>query len=162
MLLDVLRIDAGKGIGYFKLGMSKEDVKECIEKYNTQYGKPNTSTYFEFNIRYNPNGLVTFIELPFEYKDTFHCLFQGIDVFNTKAEDLVKLIDEISNYDRSNTESETCFTFPELGLILWREDVLKEEDLETEWFKELPPYKQEEKMKDLYFNSVSIQEPKQV
>jgi hypothetical protein len=161
--MDVLLIEPGKGIREIKLGMTKEEVNECIERYTAKYQKPNyMKNYFKtsFKVKYDSEGKVKFIEIPSELKDDFQCLFMNIDIFNTKADELVRLIDEISPYDRSNTELDTCFTFPALGLKLWRPDVLKEEDLEKEWFKELKPSIQEDTMKNLYFSSVSIQLPK--
>ncbi|MBE5394144.1 MULTISPECIES: hypothetical protein [Brevibacillus] len=161
--MDVLLIESGKGIGDIKLGMTKDEVNECIEKYTTKYQKPNyMKNYFKtaFNIKYDSEGKVEFIEIPSELKDDFQCLFMNIDIFNTKADELIRLIDEISPYDRSDTELDTCFTFPGLGLILWRPDVLKEEDLEEDWFKELKPSIQEDTKKNLYFSSVSLKQPK--
>ncbi|WP_035294815.1 hypothetical protein [Brevibacillus thermoruber] len=157
--MDVLLIEPGKGIGEIKLGMTKEEVNECIERYMSKYQKPNyMKNYFKnsFKVKYDSEGKVNFIEIPSELKDDFQCLFMNIDIFNTKADELVRRIDEISPYDRSNTELDTCFTFPTLGLKLWRPDVLKEEDLEKEWFKELKPSIQEDTMKNLYFSSVCI------
>ncbi|MCM3080221.1 hypothetical protein [Brevibacillus invocatus] len=155
----VLNIEAGRGIGDVKLGMTKEEVIQSILKYEAEYHRPeHMKNYFKnsFKVKYDSEGKVKLIEIPSELKEDFQCMFMNIDVFNTKAEKLVALLDEISKYDRDDTELDTCFTFPELGLILWRPDVLKEEDLEKEWFKELKPSIQEDTKKNLYFSSVAI------
>lgn len=36
------------------------------------------------------------------------------------------------------------YQFPDLGLIFWRGNICNEEDLESEWFKELDPDIQED------------------
>jgi hypothetical protein len=157
--MNVLLIEPGRGIGEIELGMTKEEVNDCIERYAAKYQKPYHMDNFikdSFMVKYDLEGKVNFIEIPSELKDTFQCLFINIDVFNTKADELVRRIDEISPYDRNNPEMDSCFTFPEIGLGLWRPDVLTEEDLEKEWFKELKPSIQEDTMKNLYFKTVFI------
>jgi hypothetical protein len=41
-------------------------------------------------------------------------------------------------------------------LSLWRRNVLNDEDLEADWFKELKPSIQEDEMRNLYFETVTI------
>lgn len=160
--MDVLTIQPGIGIGNLKLGMTKDEVNECIQAYKDKYQKRYHSKNFFKNVlrvRYDANEKVNLIEIPYELKEEFRCLLNDIDVFNTKADELVQRIDKISHYDRSNTEMDTCFRFPELGLTLWRPDLFKEENLEEEWFKELQPDIQEDYKKNLYFSSVAVEPP---
>ncbi|MCM3625631.1 hypothetical protein M4D70_26040 [Brevibacillus borstelensis] len=106
-------------------------------------------------VEYDSEGKVDFIEIPEVLKETFNCLLLGIDVFNTKAEDLVKKIDKIADYDRNQSDGYTYF-FPSLGLSLWRSDIFKEEYMLEDSFKKLSPKNQEDKIRHLYFDSMSI------
>ncbi|WP_216637946.1 hypothetical protein [Paenibacillus polymyxa] len=48
--------------------------------------------------------LWNFIEIASHLKEEFNCLFDGTDVFNTKAENLVKMVNEKSPYDENDPE----------------------------------------------------------
>ncbi|MBY0054662.1 hypothetical protein P4U99_25925 [Brevibacillus agri] len=127
--MDNLIIEPGEGIGLIKFGMSKDEVEKCIQSYTEKYQKEyHIQDYFKgfFMLEYDSEGKVDFIEIPEVLKETFNCLLMGIDVFNTKAEDLVEKIDEIAEYDRNQSDGYTYF-FPSLGLSLWRSDIFKEE-----------------------------------
>lgn len=108
-----LIIEPGKGIGLIKLGMNKDEVEKCIQKYTEKYQKEyHIQVYFKgfFMVEYDSEGKVDFIEIPEVLKETFNCLLLGIDVFNTKAEDLVEKIDKISEYDRNQSDGYTFFS----------------------------------------------------
>ncbi|MCM3472222.1 hypothetical protein [Brevibacillus borstelensis] len=158
MTVDNLIIEPG-AIGTIKLGMSKDEVEACIQEYARKYQKEyHVRNYFKnvFRVEYDVNERVDFIEIPSSLKDEFNCLFYDIDVFNTKADDLVNHIDRISEYDRNHRELGYTYFFPELGLSLWRPIIFKEEYMEEDWFKEMSPENQEDEMKHLYFEAVSI------
>ncbi|KQL45325.1 hypothetical protein AN963_27515 [Brevibacillus choshinensis] len=117
-----LIIEPGQGIGTIKLGTSIAEVNECIEEYDAKYKKDYHQTdrfgnYFThmFMVEYDSNEKVNFI-----------------DVFNTKAEQLVAVIDTISKYDRDDRELGWTYHFRDIGLSLWRPNILNEEDLEKE------------------------------
>ncbi|EJL31964.1 hypothetical protein [Brevibacillus sp. BC25] len=157
--MDKIIIEPGVGIGNIKFGMSKEEVALCIQEYESKHNKEYfVTSYFEsaFMVKYDSNEKVAFIQIPSSLKNVFHCVFSDIDVFRTKVTDLVEKLDTISNYDRNDRELGGTYDFPELGLLFWRPNVLTEEDLEKEWFKELDPEIQEDEMRNLYFESVCI------
>jgi len=157
--MDPLIIEPGKGIGTIELGMSRQEVEACIQEYTAKYRKPSYSkNYFEhvFMVKYDEEERVHFIEIPSSLKDIFTCSFRGMDVFNTKAEELVAKVDEISPYDRDDWELGYMYMFPALGLSFWRPNIFKEEFLQEEWFLEMHPDIQEDEKKHLYFESVSI------
>lgn len=63
----VLNIEAGRGIGDVKLGMTKEEVIQCILKYEAEYHRPeHMKNYFKnsFKVKYNSEGKVKLIEIP--------------------------------------------------------------------------------------------------
>jgi len=158
--MDTLVIEPGIGIGDIKLGMSKYEFEECIEAYTVKYqNKAHDPDYFNyvFRVEYDTSGKIIFIEIPSGMITTeFNCVFSGINVFNIKAEELVETIDRIAEYDRDQSELGYTYFFPELGLSLWRSRVFKAGDEEEEWFKELCAENQEDELRFLYFESVSI------
>ncbi|KGX85223.1 hypothetical protein [Pontibacillus marinus] len=158
--MDKLIIDPGIGIGNFKLGMNKDDINQCLQEYEANYYSDYRKHLFRdvFMVKYNSEQVVNFIEIP-NLKDVFQGVYNDIDLFNTKADDLVKMIDKISPYNRDNEESERGFLyeFPLLGLSLWRGNVLSEEDLNADWSKEIKPDIQEDMIREgMYFESVSV------
>ncbi|MEJ3718407.1 hypothetical protein WGM54_10355 [Paenibacillus polymyxa] len=157
--MDNLIIEPKIGIGMIKLGMSKSEVEHCIRSYSNQYDKldkdPNYFHYV-FTIEYDSLGKVNFIEVASHAKEQFNCLFKEIDIFNTKADELVKLIDKISPYERNHPEIGWTYSFPELGLSLWRSRIFNEEDTKEEWFKEMDVEEQEDELRFRYFETVSL------
>lgn len=157
--MDLLVIEPGKAIGTIELGMSKKEVEACIQAYTAKYMKPSYSErFFEhvFMVKYDSEGRVVFIEIPSSLKDVFSCQYRGMDVFNTKAEELAAKIDQISPYDRDDWELGYMYIFRELGLSFWRPNIYKEEYEQEAWFQEMAPEIQEDERKYLYFESVSI------
>ncbi|MBG9943820.1 hypothetical protein ABE237_06565 [Brevibacillus formosus] len=157
--MDKLTIEPGIGIGTIKFGMDKEEVEECIQEYKRKYNKDNLTTNFFKNsirVKYDSYEKVNFIEISSNLQDVFECVVINIDVFKTKVVDLVEKIDKISKYDRDDRELGWTYDFPELGLLFWRPNVLTEEDLEKDWFKELDPEIKEDEMRNLFFESVCI------
>lgn len=61
--MDDLIIEPGKGIGLIKLGMSKDEVEKCIQKYTEKYQKEyHIQDYFKgfFMVEYDSEGKVYF------------------------------------------------------------------------------------------------------
>lgn len=139
--------------------MSKNEVEECIracsEKFLKQY---NNSLYIEklFKLEYDAQDNVNFIEIDSIGASDFRCYLNGLDVFYTKVDELVKNLDEISKYDRNRWDLGFTYYFPESGLYLWRPVIRNEADLQQEWFKELDPDIQEDEMRNLYFRTVAV------
>ncbi|HZG79993.1 MAG TPA: hypothetical protein VEZ13_04380 [Brevibacillus sp.] len=165
--MDNLIIEPMKGIGKILLGMTKTEVDECLQYYTDKYEityEKNPLCYHMrgaiqscFQFEYDSGGKVKFIQISSSIKDVLNCVFQNLDVFNTKVEELVVTIDKISNYDRNHRELGWTYNYPELGLSFWRPNILKESDMQEDWFKELKPSIQEDEKRNLYFECVSIQ-----
>lgn len=157
--MDDLIIEPRVGIGTIKLGMSKNEVEDCFKSYTIQYNKSERDPdYFQyaFVVEYDSSEEVNLIGVIFHAKDEFNCLFKGIDVFNTKAEELVETIDKISPYDRNHPDIGWMYTFPKLGLSLWRSRIFNEEDTKEEWFKEMDVEEQEDELRFRFFETVSL------
>ncbi|MGN7470143.1 hypothetical protein [Brevibacillus sp. SAFN-007a] len=69
-----------------------------------------------FTFEYDSDGKVSSISISSSLKEVLCCLFQGMDVFQTKAEELVEKIDRISKYERDHPELGWTYDYPELGL----------------------------------------------
>lgn len=88
------------GIGPFRLGMCREEIEQTfrnLERWRANDGNPVNPSYVEMlfmreHFEYDSSGRVKFIQLinP-NYSGQFHipCLFQTVDVFTTKADDLI-------------------------------------------------------------------------
>lgn len=164
--MDQLTIEPKKGIGNIKLGMTEAEVEECLQYYTDRYEityEKNPECYHapgtirrSFSFEYDADGKVTFIQIVSSLQDVLACVFQNMDVFRTKAEELIPEIDNLSRYDRDHSELGYTYEFPELGLSFWRSNILTEADLQAEWFQELRPEIQEDEKKFLYFECASI------
>ncbi|MEK4439237.1 hypothetical protein [Paenibacillus sp. FSL K6-2862] len=98
--MDSIIITPNVGIGPFRLGMCKEEVEQIfrnLDHWRANDGIPGNPSYIEMlfireHLEYDANERVRFIQLinP-HYSGHFciPCLFQGVDVFKTKAEDLI-------------------------------------------------------------------------
>jgi|GEM_PF-805367 len=161
-----LMIEPGQGIGHIQLGMTKAEVEEWLQYYTEQYeiAYVKNPKYYQvegairscFTIEYDVAGKVTFIQIASELKEVLQCVFMDFDVFRTKAEDLVAQIDKLTPYARDHWELGFTYDFPALGLSFWRPSILNDADLEAEWFKEMDPEIQNDEMKNLYFECVSV------
>lgn len=150
---ETLVIGYGNQIGLLKLQMSKEEVNQCLDIYRKQY---NDEVADSFLCEYDANGNVYAIQLVIEsLKKYFQCKFKGIDIFNTKAKDIVLHFDMLDPYVRDrDSELGFMYVLPTLGITFWRGNVCNEEDLEADWFKELVPENQEDTKRFLYFETV--------
>lgn len=147
------------GVGIIKFGMTKDEVRECIEYYeDNYYRKEHGRNYFKdiFRVEYDDNNKVNFIEVPYIAKSIFLCTYNEIDLFNTKVIDLISSLKKIANYDKSDPELGYSYNFTKLGMILWRPSILTEEDIEKEWFKELSKENQKDELRRLYFESIAL------
>ncbi|KPV56344.1 hypothetical protein QJ48_28320 [Paenibacillus sp. A3] len=157
--MEKLTIEPGQGIGLIKLGMNKLAVEKALQDYTASYHGINYGdNYFAdaFRIEYDLEEKVKFVEIPWTLKNVFTCTCSDIDVFNTKAEELIKKLDNISPYDRQHQELGYTYVFPQWGLSLWRSRKFEEDDMQTDWFKNLSPENQEDELRFMYFESVSI------
>ncbi|SEL81194.1 hypothetical protein [Paenibacillus sp. OK003] len=145
--MDKLAIVPGESIGSIKIGMTPNELE-------------NTPHMFDYRAEYDTEGRVNFIEIGYDVADNFNCLIGEINLFNTKADALVERLDSISPYDRDeDSELGYAYKFSEIGLSLWRSVVLTEASMKESWFLEMSPEIQQDEMKHLYFESISVFTP---
>ncbi|WP_289140465.1 hypothetical protein [uncultured Brevibacillus sp.] len=158
--METINVMPKQGIGLIKLGMSKEEVEKCRQEYNAKFYRDNPSYEFfdgTFKVEYDTEGKVNFIELSsVKGEQEFTCTVLELDIFETKAEDLVEKIDIVSSYDRNDWELGYSYHFPELGLCFWRPVIFKDSDMEEEWFKAHDKENQESYLRDQYFRTVAV------
>lgn len=161
--MDKLIIRPSTGIGNVRLGMNREEVLEAIGMcFYSTYDKHNLcDEYFNYNLRvyYNDKGIVNFIEDLYYISKYVQVIFEGIDVFKTKADELVSFIEKnCDKYNRNDSDSQFGYgyIFENIGLSLWRSNVFKEETMHEEWFQKLGPEEKEEELRFQYFEKVSV------
>jgi len=147
-------IRANVGIGEIVLGATKEQVEEVLDQYAML---PDIGEFIPsmFNsIEYDSDERVKFIEFSNPYHTKVSCLYTEVDIFRTKVDELVEYLDKISPYQRDAPELGYMYTFPQLGMTLWRPTIVTEADLETVSEEML-----EEAKEGLYFMTVSLARP---
>ncbi|MEK3883011.1 hypothetical protein [Paenibacillus sp. PL2-23] len=156
------------GIGPVKLGMRKWEVQAVFQTHahlkrpNQAYNESILEELF-VRLEYDKDQQVNFLEVinpAYAGIDHIPILYDGIDVFGTKAVDLVARLDGVTPYNRNpDSESGHLYVFPETQLSLWREGVMTEEMMNAKVFQEMLPENQELEKRYLYFTTVSIAAP---
>ncbi|CAH8772974.1 hypothetical protein [Paenibacillus dendritiformis] len=158
--MDTIEIEPGQAIGTIKLGMSRDEVEECIRQYASRY-ECRDDISFDFSSyfmpEYDSNDRLIALQMTSDVKEHAHCLCHGFHVFRTKADDLVEALDKISPYSRTwDASAGFCYLFTEMGLTLYRSRVFTEKDLEEEWFLAQSLDAQEDDRRFFYFETVSV------
>ncbi|MGG4128751.1 hypothetical protein ABEW19_10790 [Paenibacillus illinoisensis] len=166
--MDSIIITPNVGIGPFRLGMCKEEVEQTfrnLDHWRANDGILGNPSYIEMlfireHFEYDANERVRFIQLinP-HYSGHFciPCLFQGVDVFKTKAEDLIHTFKK--KYPMvGDVDPRTGFSFAiqELELCFWREGIMNDEIMKDPDFLEMSEENQELEKRYFYFTTVSI------
>ncbi|MFD1887647.1 hypothetical protein [Paenibacillus wenxiniae] len=140
----VMQVQPGHSVGDIHIGMLRKDAERYL-----------SHAVYRFQVEYEQDK-VSFVEINAEAG--LSCKYEDIDVFQIKAAQLVEQLDVISPYDR--LQSDGCmYRFPQLGLVLWRDLNLTEEDMEQPWFQEMPVENQEDTMRSLYFATAGVFAP---
>lgn len=152
--MEEIIIKEGYSVGLFNFGMKKEEVEQYNKLYIEKYNIYENAFFFE----YDEEGKTRYIHLVIEaLKHQFECKYKGIDILNTKANELIEFFDTITPYIRDQEASLGFkYNFPKLGLAFWRGNICNEEDLESDWFKKLLPEIQEDNKRFLYFETVTF------
>lgn len=157
-----LLIEPNVGIGKVKLGMTREEVHRVMGNnyFSFTRNAVNIDAYYSscFQINYDKNYVVEFIEMANGIAGHFQVVFEEVDVFKTKAEALVAYVEKFAGYDKDSAESKSGYSyiFKDIGLSLWRPRVFKEEFLQESWFQELKQEIKEDEMKYWYFEAVGL------
>lgn len=153
-----LTITPHVSIGKIGLGMSRDIVHDIMGNnyIAMKRDKAEYDCYYDFcyQIQYD-NNIVNYIEIANNSK--FEVVYEGQNIFTTKAEELISFIEQFSKY--LNTQSAqvgSTYIFEDIGLSLYRSNVFKEETMGETWFQKLSQEQKDDEKKYLYFESVSI------
>ncbi|ACX65319.1 hypothetical protein MHI43_15680 [Paenibacillus sp. FSL H8-0457] len=166
--MDAIIITPHVGIGPFRLGMCREEVERTFQSLGhlrADNGIPGNPSYIEIlfmreHFEYDANSRVKFIQLinpQYSGNICIPCLFQGVDVFTTKAEDLIHTFSKYYSMV-GDVDPRTGFSFAiqELELCFWREGIMNDEIIKDPGFLEMSEENQELEKRYFYFTTVSI------
>lgn len=125
------------GIGPVLLGMSREEVQAAMgeEPYRFKklfWSSNLTEAYHKgaFQVFFDEADKVEFIELS-SPGASFAVEYKGVNVFQTRADDLIAFISRDVGCDPQQPEPGYTFVFSQIGLSLWRE-LVPENDSDPE------------------------------
>src|SRR5262245_52967287 len=118
----VFEIEPHRGIGPVCLGMTRAEVTATMTALGG--GPPRarfetTDCFFKnsFQVSFTSEGVANFIEVANDVDHVFE--FEGHDVFDLPAAELVKLIQQFDNPDPQLSSPPSELLFPNLILTLW-------------------------------------------
>lgn len=151
--MEILEITPNEGIGQIKLGMEREEVHKILGK--SEKLQESSEWIDDYHIEYEKNKVI-FIEISNVFTDAYFVLFNGVDVFRTEAKLLVKYISDYGQYDESDWELGYSYSFPSLGIGLWRPSIFEYDMINDPEFKEMDEEIQLDEMKYLYFETICV------
>ncbi|TDL48443.1 hypothetical protein E2R60_26450 [Paenibacillus dendritiformis] len=156
--MDKIIIEPGHAVGMIKLEMTKDEVNQCIQMYMQRYEDEQERCFERFIFpEYDENQKLIAVQVLRDLMEFANFICYGIDVFNTKAEKLIEIIDKMTPYLRtSEPDLGSIFDFTEGGLSFYRSSVFTEKEMEEEWFTVKSPEEQEDDLKYLYFETVMV------
>ena len=136
--MDVYKIRPGSGVGPVKIGMSRDDAKRAMETtghkvesfVRWQNRPPVLAMQGEFLSGYfDRSDRVEAIEVMGPPSDAqslgdeppFAARYGDVDVFRTRASTLADLVSRDAEPDTTAEDHGVAFTFPTIGIALWRE-----------------------------------------
>lgn len=122
----------GSSIGPIRLGMSKTEVRlvmgkpDYVEAAHEKWGIefPDKDCFADscIQVRYL-DGKAD--DLQFSSHPDYVCTLSGLAVHETTVEIISEVIEKISPCDREEEEFPHTYSYPGIGLSLWREDLEK-------------------------------------
>ena len=157
--MDNLIIKPQVGIGKITLGMSRDEVHELM---GTNFTHMKTDKivhdyYYNFclQIQYDNNNIVNYIEII--NSSTYHVVLEEVDVFKTKAENLISYIEQFSKYLKTpSAQLGYMYIFEDIGISLYRSNVFKEETMKDAWFLQMNQEQKDDELRFQYFESIAI------
>jgi hypothetical protein len=140
-MLHTYEVVPRRSVGPVHFGMSRAEARAAMgrEPERSFLKRPQypveVDSYHEgtFRIFYDgdvPN--VNYIEL--SAKGEVDAVFRGIQVFETKASELVDVVSKTDQYDDQHPELGYSYIFPSLDIAFWR-PMLPEDEPECEFFQ---------------------------
>jgi len=114
-----------QGIGPVHFGMNRKAVAAAMRRLGAESPvarNVETDMYLDnaFQVSFGRSGLCEFIELASGVQASV--IFEGIDVFQTAADDVLALVQRIEHQDDQLSEAPASFLFSGLILSLWDPD----------------------------------------
>ncbi|WDV48045.1 hypothetical protein PV797_10195 [Clostridiaceae bacterium M8S5] len=128
-----------EGIGNIKFGMTRKETEQSFHLtcYDEEINGEHVFVQYEdYCITYKNDRV---FEITIDNIDDYKVIYNGIDLFRTKVEDIFNCLKKISEYD-CDCEDEylsSTYYFKDLGKILWRESAFHPKLLQEEWFQKL-------------------------
>jgi hypothetical protein len=120
-----------QGIGPVLLRMSQDNVRRVMGVPRASLpirGRLAPEDFYSstgmFKIQYDFECRVRFIEVSQRFEERF--IYREYSVFETKADELIRLIEADAAIDKSHAEFPATVVFPSLELALWRDCVPEE------------------------------------
>ncbi len=121
------------GIGPVRFGMGREEVRELLgspnyveaahEKWGIQF--PAKDCFFDscIQIRYDLDEKVE--DIQYSAHPSFSVVFDSIPVHDSDVDTIAKAIERSAKLNRGEREFPHVYSFPDIGLSLWREHLGK-------------------------------------
>lgn len=160
--MDRIEIVLGKSIGNIELDMTKDEVHNLFKNYKIKKHKVfKEDEIVDLNIRvsYDEKFKVRGIEVTTFTADKVDVYLLGMNVFKTKAEDLIKRLEELSSnvkYFDDDKDLAQEYDFPDLKIGFWRNEAFHPKLFKDKEFLSLNDEEKEHLMFYWYFQSISI------
>lgn len=141
--MKTINIVPHQGIGDIIFGMTRQQVEHIISYKHYYEDKMLISDcigvrYEDYHVTYKENKVVEIgINEPLDCTNTV--LFNGIDMFRTKAEKVVDTLRKLSEYDCDCCDEylSSTYYFKKFNMSLWRESAFHPKLLKQDWFLKL-------------------------
>lgn len=122
--LEGINIDFNRQI---RFGITKSELIQHIGTPSNEFGNELYFDELELHIDIDENGKVEFIESVMgPYPEKTEVSINGINPFETKANDLVKILGTINNGKIDKSEAEYAFTFIDKSIGIYRSSTTKD------------------------------------
>ncbi|GEM_PF-2657787 len=154
-----------KGIGNIFFGMTRKEVEEIIgsKDYKGETKANDVSVgYEQYHITYKEDKV---FEICINNIGGSKVIFNGIDLFNTIAEEIFDALKLLSDYDYDCEDEylSNTYYFKDFNMLLWREDAFHPKLLNKEPFQKFIAINEEnlEYMKRYwYFDQICLKDPR--
>lgn len=122
--MDTYEVVPLQGVGAIRLGMTREETRSIMaspfQSRQRRFDPAAIDAYLEacFQIFFDDKDKVDYIEL--SRRGTFTALYKDASVFQTKVDNMVALVLQDAEVDKSDREYGYSYIFPALELSLWR------------------------------------------
>jgi hypothetical protein len=152
-------------VGDLKLGITREEAEKILGKLKRQrkenYGCEEyyclVGEYEYYCLSFDENGLCRIL-YQLERKNKEKIELYGIDLAHTPAEEIIPALEKYAacEWDQSDKDLSYFYTFPSIGVMLFRSSAFHPKLLETDYFADWDPEAAEDEKKYQYFEAVIL------